>query len=202
MKTRALIAGLAASTALFFFLGICHAQEIKVGFVDLMKFAQQSKKAQEQQQRFMQMVEKERNALLNKKKELDELQDQLQKQGPMLKEETRNQKLKDFNIKKMELEMGEKDAQAKLQNEQREAQEVLRKDVGKVIGQIRGQKKLTLVLNADALLSADDALDITDDVVKLYDAEAGKPAAPRPAAAPKPAGPTAPTQGPAKPKPK
>jgi outer membrane protein len=202
MKTRALIAGLAAATALFFFLGTCHAQEIKVGFVDLMKFAQQSKKAQEHQQKFMQMVEKERTALENKKKELVDIQDQLQKQGPMLKEETRNQKVKEFNIKKMELEMSEKDAQAKLQNEQREAQEVLRKDVGKVIGHIRNQKKLTLVFNADALLSADDALDITDDVVKLYDAEAGKAAAPRPAAT-RPAGPTtAPTQGPAKPKPK
>ena len=202
MKTRALIAGLAAVTALFFFLGIGHAQEIKVGFVDLMKFAQQSKKAQEQQQRFMQMVEKERNSLENKKKELVDIQDQLQKQGPMLKEETRNQKVKDFNIKKMELEMAEKDAQAKLQNEQREAQEVLRKDVAKVIGHIRSQKKLTLVLNADSLLSADDALDITDDVVKLFDAEAGKAAAPRPAPL-KPAGPAPapPAAGP-KPKPK
>ena len=39
MKTRALITGLAATTVLFFFLGICQAQEIKIGFVDLMKFA-------------------------------------------------------------------------------------------------------------------------------------------------------------------
>ena len=59
---------------------------------------------------------------------------------------------------------------------------VFRRDVSKIIGQLRGQKKLTLVVNADALLSADDALDITDDVVKLYDAEAGKAPAPKPAA--------------------
>jgi outer membrane protein len=196
MKTRALITGLAATTVMFFFLGICQAQEIKIGFVDLMKFAQQSKKAQEHQQRFMKIVEKERTTLENKKKELVELQDQLQKQGPMLKEETRNQKVKEFNIKKMELEMGEKDAQTKLQNEQREAQEVLRKDVSKIIGILRGQKKLTLVFNADSLLSAEDTLDITDDVVRLYDAEAAK------APAAKPAGPTGPAAGPAKPKPK
>ena len=201
MKKRALIVGLAVTTALFFSLGICQAQEIKVGFVDLMKFGQQSKKAQELQQRFMNIVEKERTTLENKKKELVDLQDQLQKQGPMLKEETRNQKVKEFNIKKMELEMGEKDAQAKLQNEQREAQEVLRKDVAKIVGVLRGQKKLTLVFNADALLSADDALDITDDLVRLYDAEGAKATAPKPAAT-KPAGPTAPAGPAAKPKPK
>jgi outer membrane protein len=199
MKTRALVTGLATTTALLFFLGICGAQDIKVGFVDLMKFAQQSKKAQEQQQRLMKMAEKERTTLENKEKELVALQDQLQKQGPMLKEETRNQKVNEFNIKKMELEMAKKDAQNKLQNEQREAQELIQKDVSKVIGHIRTQKKLTLVFNSAALLSADDALDITDDVVRLYDAEAGKAPAAKSAPA-KPAAPKPAVHGPAKPR--
>lgn len=208
MKTRALITGLTAATALFFLLGICQAQEIKIGFVDLMKLAQQSQRAKEQQQRLMTMVEKERTVLENKQKELVDLQDQLQKQGPMLKEETRNQKVKDFNIKKMELEMADKDAKAKVQNEQREAGEIFQKELRKIIGQIRIQKKLTLIVNGDALLSADDALDITEDVIKAYDAQAGKapaakPAAARPAPTKPAAGPTAPAaHGPAKPKPK
>jgi outer membrane protein len=199
MKMRALITGLAATIALFFFLGICQAQEIKIGFVDIMKMTQQSKRAKEQQQRFMQMLEKEKTVLENKQKELVDLQDQLQKQGPMLKEETRNQKVKDFNIKKMELEMADKDAKAKLQNEQREAGEIFQKDLRKIIGQIRMQKKLTLILNGEALLSADDALDITSDAVRLYDAEVPKAPAARPAAT-KPAGPVPAAPGPAKPK--
>jgi outer membrane protein len=198
MKTRALIMGLAAATMLFFFLGICRAQEIRIGYVDLMKFAQQSKRAQEQQQKFAQVVEKKRTALENKKKELLELQQQYEKQGPMLKPETRDQKMKEIGIKEMELKMEEKNAQSDLQNEQREAQEIFRRDVSKIIGHLRGQKKLTLVMNAEALLSADDALDITDEVVKAYDVEAAKAAAPKPA--PKPA-PAPPATGP-KPKPK
>ena len=123
----------------------------------------------------------------------------------MLKPETRDQKMKEIGIKEMELKMEEKNAQSDLQNEQREAQEVIQRDLRKIIGQIRGQKKLTLVFNADALLSADDALDITEDVVKQYDSEAGKAPAAKPAAAPKPAGPTtapAASSGAAKPKPK
>ena len=203
MKTRALIAGLAAASVLFFFLGICHAQEIKIGFVDLMKFAEKSQRAKDQQQRFVQIVEKKRTSLENKKKELMELQQQYEKQGPMLKPETRDLKMKEIGIKEMELKMEEKNAQSDLQNEQREAQEIFRRDVSKIIGQLRGQKKLTLVVNADALLSADDTLDITEEVIKLYDAEAGKAPAAKPAAT-KPAGPTpAPAAAPvAKPKPK
>jgi outer membrane protein len=205
MKMRALITGFSAATVLFFFLGISQAQEIKIGFVDLMKLTEKSHRAKEHQMKFGQLVEKKRTSLENKKKELMELQEQFSKQGPMLKPETRDQKMKEIGIKEMELKMEEKNAQSDLQNEQREAQEVIQRDLRKIIGQIRAQKKLTLVVNADALLSADDALDITEDVVKQYDSEAGKAPAAKPAAAPRPAGPTpAPAAGPGatKPKPK
>jgi outer membrane protein len=153
--------------------------------------------------KFGQLVEKKRTSLEKKKKELMEAQEEFSKQGPMLKPETRDQKMKEIGIKEMEFKMEEKNAQSDLQNEQREAQEVIQRDLRKIIGQIRGQKKLTLVMNADALLAADDALDITEDVVKLYDSEAGKAPATKPAPAPK-AGPTAPAPapGPAKQKPK
>jgi len=206
MKMRALITGFSAACVLFFFLGICQAQEIKIGFVDLMKFSERSQRAKEHQQKFLQLVEKKRNSLEKKKKDLLDAQEEFSKQGPMLKPETRDLKMKDIGIKEMEFKMEEKNAQSDLQNEQREAQEVIQRDLRKIIGQIRGQRKLTLVLNADALLSADDALDITEDVVKLYDSEAGKAPAAKPAPpAPKPAGPTpgpAAVPGATKPKPK
>ncbi|HTY25194.1 MAG TPA: OmpH family outer membrane protein [Desulfomonilaceae bacterium] len=206
MKRSMLIACFATATALFFLLGVCLAEEIKIGFVDIMKFAEKSQKAKEQQQRFAQKVESMRNSLENKKKELQNLQDQLQKQGPMLKEETRNLKIKEIGIKEMEFKLAEKDAQSELQNEQRDAQEVFRKDLSKIIGQLRAQKKLTLIVNAEALLAADDTLDITDEVVRMYDGDAGiKPGGPKPAATKPPAPASAPATapaGPAKPKPK
>jgi outer membrane protein len=203
MKTRALITSLSAAVVLFFLLGICQAQEFKVGFFDPMKFGEKSHRAKEQQQKFMQSVEKERTGIENKKRDLLDLQDKITKQGPMLKEDTRNQMVKEFNIKKMELEMADKDAQSKLQNEQREAGEIFQRELRKIIGQIRTQKKLSLIFNGEALLSADDALDVTEEVIKVFDAEAGKAPVSKPAAtAPRPAGPTPAPAGPAKPKPK
>jgi hypothetical protein len=62
--------------------------------------------------------------------------------------------------------------------------EIFQRDLTKVIGRIRAQKGLIMVLNQGALLSADDSLDITADVAKAYDAEAAPPAA-APAAKPK-----------------
>ena len=175
------------------------AQGVKFAFVDFQKFAAKSKRAQNQQQKFAQMVDAKRVALENKKKEMDTLNEQLQKQGPMLKEETRNEKIKQLGIKEMELKLAEKEAQNSLQNEQREQQEIFRRDITKIINQLRSQKNYTLIFDSAALLSADDALDITDEVVQLYDAseENGKAGA----AKPKPvATSAAPTQAPAKPK--
>lgn len=181
MRRTILISGVAIATLLMF-AGACLAQELKVGFVDLMKFATKSTKAQEQQKRFAKLVDQKRQALANKKKELVDLQEQLQKQGPMLKEETRNAKIKELGIKEMELKLAEQEAQNSLQNEQREAQEIFRKDISKIIAQVRKQKNLTLILNGEALLSADDALDVTEDVIKLYDAasQSGAKPAPKP----------------------
>ena len=171
------------------------AQDLKVAFVDLQKFASKSVKAQTMQKKLMDLMNTKRTALENKKKELQELQEKLQKQGPMLKEDTRNQMIKEIGIKEMEFKLAEKEAQNSLQNEEREMMEVFQRDLTKIIAQIRAQKGYTMVFNQAALLSADDALDITEDVAKVYDAAAAAPAA-----APKKAPAAGPAPAPAAPK--
>jgi outer membrane protein len=174
----------------------CGAQDFKFAFVDFQKFAAKSKMAQLQQQKFAQLVDVKRTSLENRKKEMDTLNEQLQKQGPMLKEETRNTKIKELGIKEMEFKLAEKEAQNSLQNEQKEQQEIFRRDISKIINQVRAQKNLTLIFDSAALLSADDSLDITDEVVRQYDSEndagAAKPKAAAPTTTPAPAKPKAP----------
>jgi len=171
------------------------AQDLKVAFVDLQKFASKSVKAQTMQKKLMDRMNTLRTSLENKKKELADLQEQLQKQGPMLKEDTRNQKIKEIGIKEMEFKLAEKEAQNSLQNEERDTMESFQRDLTKIIARIRAQKGLMMVFNQAALLSADDALDITDEVAKAYDAEAAAPAA-----APKKAPAAGPAPAPAAPK--
>jgi outer membrane protein len=185
------------------FLGVVAspAQDLKLGFVDLQKFASKSAKAQATQKRLMELMNTKRQALEAKKKEIDDLVEKLNKQGPMLKEDTRAQMQKDANIKKMELDLAQKEAEKSLQNEERETMESFQRDLVKVIARIRTQKGLTMIFNQAALLSADDHLDITDEVAKAYDAEAGAGAPPA-AAAPKKAAPPAAAPAPKKAAPK
>ena len=78
----------AVSALVFVCTVIGQTQDLKVAFVDLQKFASKSVKAQTMQKKLMDLMNTKRRALENKKKELTDLQEQLQKQGPMLKEDT------------------------------------------------------------------------------------------------------------------
>lgn len=180
------------STALLvaFVLGTCFAQTpLTVGFVDMQQFQAKSKRMQEMQKQFVELNNIKRTGLEKKQNDLKALGEQLQKQGPMLKEETRNEKIKEIGMKEMELKLAQKQAETELQNEGRALEESMMRDLIKIIGDLRKQKNLSLILNSSAaILAADDSLDVTDEVVKIYDAGAGsKPAA----AAPKPAAPAA-----------
>ncbi|MCX5874108.1 MAG: OmpH family outer membrane protein [Deltaproteobacteria bacterium] len=180
------------STALLlaFVFGTCLAQTpLTVGFVDMQQFQAKSKRMQEMQKQFVELNNIKRTGLEKKQNDLKALGEQLQKQGPMLKEETRNEKIKEIGMKEMELKLAQKQAETELQNEGRALEESMMRDLIKIIGDLRKQKNLSLILNSSAaILAADDSLDVTDEVVKIYDAGAGsKPAA----AAPKPAAPAA-----------
>ncbi|MHB8202711.1 MAG: OmpH/Skp family outer membrane protein [Desulfomonilaceae bacterium] len=182
---------------LVFAFGTSFAQKpLTIAYVDLQQFQAKSKRIQEMQKRFSELNNIKRTSLEKKQNELKALSDQLQKQGPMLKEETRNDKIKELGMKEMELKLAQKQAETELQNEARALDESMMRDLIKIIGALRKQKNLSLILNStSAILSADDSLDITEEVAKLYDssapskpaaAEKGKPTTPPAAQHPKP----------------
>jgi outer membrane protein len=168
---------------LFAATGISWGQDPKFGFVDLQEISRKSTKAQEFQKQLMQLMESKRGHLEKLKKDLVDLQEQIQKTGPMLKAEAREGKIKEISMKEVEYKLAEQDAQNSLQNKQREVEEVFLRDMKNIIIKIRQQKNLTAVLNAAALFAADDTMNLTDEVIKAYDA----------------AGPSAPPPGPKQP---
>ncbi len=194
-RHRTLISLSIATLILSLAFGTCFAQApLTIAFVDLQQFQAKSKRIQEMQKHFSELNNIKRTGLEKKQNELKALTEQLQKQGPMLKEDTRNEKIKEIGMKEMELKLAQKQAETELQNEARALDETMMRDLVKIIGDVRKQKKLSLILNStSAILAADDSLDITDEVVKIYDASAPtKPAAAdkaKPAAAPKPKAP-------------
>jgi hypothetical protein len=81
------------------------AQDLKLGFVDLQKFATKSVKAQAMQKRITALVNANMSqpSLESEKKELAVLWERLIKLGPMMNDEAWNQILEEIRIKKRRL---------------------------------------------------------------------------------------------------
>jgi Skp family chaperone for outer membrane proteins len=198
MSRNLVIIVAAAFVAAVLCVSASNAQEAKFGFVDMQKFTQESNKFKGQQKKLMDLFTMKKSALEAKAQELQKLKDDVQKQAAMLDEKARNDKIKEITMKETEFKLAEQEAKSLLQNEEQILMQGLQEDMKKVIQKIRQDKRLALVFNSAALLSADDALDITGEVAKAYDSDAsipgkggaaanGKPAAPKAAPGPAPA---------------
>ena len=160
----------------------------KIAFVDLLEFMQKSKKVQARQKNMIDFQNKKKSELMNLQKKIKDLQQELQSQGPMLKEERRKAKERELQHLVIDIRTMEKQAKADLERESRENQRIIMQGVQKIVTDLRSKGGFAFIFNQAAILSADDAYDITAEVIKRYDAapEASAAAAPKPAA-PKPA---------------
>lgn len=208
----------AAFALVFVFAATGLAQDFKIGFVDLQKFASKSVKAQAMQKKLMNLMNimREQPSLETKKKELTALWERVQKEGPTLNEEAWNQILDEIRIKKKEVDKLEEaelershpltfvpDTGRFLQDdfiksaiarwyELDRGNTTYQRDLVKVVARIRAQKGLEIVFDHKAVLSADDSLDITDEVIEAYGEEPDSKAT-GPASAPRPKAPAEPS---------
>jgi Skp family chaperone for outer membrane proteins len=180
------------------------AQDLKVGFVDMHKFATKSVKAQAMQKKLLDLMNTKGTALENKRQEIAALEKRFQKVDPMLEKETRYQLVEEIRIKEMDIsKLVELESRTRAwdppRTERIPPEDLVKSafsrnvldtgwslqcDIVKIIARIRSQKGLVMVFDKTGVLSADDALDITDEVAEAYDAEPAKSGAPAAAPAP------------------
>ena len=140
-----------------------------------------------------------------KKKEFDtrqseiaQMQDQFNKGGTVMSEDKRNQMARDIDEKKKRLQRDMQDAEEELQGEQQRLLQGLGQRMMAVIEKYAKDNGYTIVLNVSdpntPVLYASSAIDITQDIISLYDktstngGPAGTPSTPG-AVAPKPSTP-------------
>lgn len=105
--------------------------------------------------------------------ELTQLQDQYSKGGTVMSEDKRNQLARDIDEKKKRLERDMQDAQEELQGEQQRVLSGLGQRMMAVIEKYAKDNGYTMILDVGnqntPVLYASSAIDITQDIVQLYD---------------------------------
>jgi outer membrane protein len=174
----------------------------KVGVISIQGAIVGTKDGQKASQELDQKFVPKNKEFQSRQSEIVQLQDQLTKGGTVMAEEKRNQLAREIDEKKKRLERDMQDAEEDLRGEQQKVLSSLGQRMMAVIEKYAKDNGFSLILDVSnqntPVLYASSGIDITSDIVSLYDKTTanGAPAAPAaPAAtstsAPKPAVPGA-----------
>ncbi len=149
------------------------AEDLKVAVIDIQKALELTKSGQKVQQEFKKEVEDEQKNIDKKKTEYEKLKESITNQKGSLNEKAAREKEEDLLVMEKELKRSFQDSQEKLRRKNSIVVGELVKQMRKMIDEIGKDKGYSLILerNAQNLLFAESSLDITDEIVKKFDAE-------------------------------
>jgi len=149
------------------------ASEYKLAFVDLQKALNLCKAGQDAKEKFGKEVEKAEAQLSLKQEELQKLKESLEKQSAMLNEETFKKKEKDYQAKLRDFKRLYEESQDELKAQDNDAVKEILAELVKVTQKYGKEKGYTLIFekSESALLYADENLELTEAIIKIYDTQ-------------------------------
>jgi len=149
------------------------AAELKVAYVDIQKAVNESNAGKEAKKVITKEVEKFQRLIADKQRELQTTKESLEKQAPMLTSDARATREKDYQNKLREFQRWGEDTQNEINQKRTEMERNISMGFQKVIQKVGADEGYTLILekNENIVLYVSKALDITDRVIKAYDAQ-------------------------------
>jgi outer membrane protein len=155
------------------FAGSAGSAELKVGCVDIQKAMNECQAGIEAKKVIAKEMEKLQKIFAERQRELQTMKESLEKQAPMLKPEARASKEKDFQTKVRDYQRWLDDNQKEIQQKGQDMERNISQGLLRVIKKISEDEGYTLVLekNENVVLFASKTIDLTDRVIKTFDAQ-------------------------------
>jgi outer membrane protein len=149
------------------------AAELKIGCVDIQRAVNECNAGKEAKKGLAKEYEKFQRLIEEKKKELQAMKESLDKQVQMLKPEARAAKEKELQAKLRDFQRWGEDNQNELNQKQKEMERNIAAGIQKVVQKIGAEEGYALILdkNEPMVLFASKPLDLTDQVIKILDAQ-------------------------------
>ncbi len=144
----------------------------KIGFVNLQRIVAESETGKAAMADFQKEVEKVRGEIEGEQKELESLQEEIQKKAVVMKEEERRKLVNEFEDKQIRFKRKVEETQVDLQARNQELVTQLLQKIQKVITQVGNDGGYTGILDsgtAQVLYSAPSD-DLTAQVIQAFDA--------------------------------
>lgn len=154
----------------FVFITSAYAADIKIGVIDTQRIVAESKAGIATRTLFSKEVQENNNRLQTKQKEVQALQEELNTKGKGMDAVALAEKQEKYSKAYKELTRMKNDMTQDLEARDNELTQKLLKAVVDIVVQYSQNEKYTLILEKGALVSYDNAVDITDKIIQLYDA--------------------------------
>ncbi|MSO21920.1 MAG: OmpH family outer membrane protein [Acidobacteria bacterium] len=180
----------------------------KIGVMNVLRAIVECNEGKQVNEEFQKKFETKREELSGKQKEIETLQQQLRSQAATLNDEARAALTRSLEVKTTDLQRSQEDAEKEFNELRNQIFNRIASKLAPLVQQYAKEKNFTLVLDSSSqttqLTYIDPATDVTDDVVKRYDAMQGSssPPAAKPATTASPKAPAAKPPASATPKPK
>lgn len=155
--------------------GSAFAADSKIGYIDMQRAINTSESGREAKEQLAARLKKYQDEINLRQDDLKRMKEELEKQGMLLSDAARSTKEKDYQQKLKEFQRFTKDAQDELQGKDEEFTRKILEGMEKVIQEFGKKNGYTFIfVKNESMLFADDKADLTEDVLKLFNASRKK----------------------------
>ena len=169
MKYWLVVATLALSVS------FASAQErMKIGYIDVQRVIAESQSGKRAKERFQVQVKKAEADVQKERQDLERLKSDLDKKGPLLKEEERRSMEGDLQKRSVILQRTMNDYQQDLRQKESEIMSDILKEVEQIVNEVGKAEKFTLIFERSQIIYSDQGIDITSKVIETYNSRVKK----------------------------
>ncbi len=153
-----------------------YADDVKIGYVDLRKVLTESKAGKRTKGEIEKVVKQRQDTLVKDEQKLKTLQEAFEKDKLILSEVQKQQKQQEFQQKLQAYQKAAGEAQREVGQKEAEFTKKAIPEIKAIISEVAKEEKLVLVFekNEMPVLYATEGPDLTDKVLKKYDAKGAK----------------------------
>lgn len=144
---------------------------LKIGVIDIQKIMKTSKTAKMAQAAFNREVKARNDKYSNREKEVRAMEEELKKGDTQWSAEEKAEKSEKLARAVKELKRMGSDMEEELRQKHSELNRKIMEDIRGVVHTVFQKEKYTLILERNSTIIADDSIDITDKVIRIYDAQ-------------------------------
>jgi outer membrane protein len=144
------------------------AADLKIGFVDVQKAIVETTEFKRSQVKFRDELQKEKGIIEARKKKVESMLIQINKQANVLNPALKKKKEESFLREKKDFERYVQDREEEFARREKAALDKISRKMLEVLKQLGKQKKLTMVLEKKTVFYSDSTLDLTGLSTKTY----------------------------------